>query len=126
MVLNCSICRKKSVTGLVSLRLECPSSEKLMKAREHLKYWRFVKEFHEVDERSIRVTVSIGKDLCPKKWKEYCELGMNLMNSAVKQYEGEFVSTMLEDVWFCPIVTSSTFIRPDADIEPLYNLFNNK
>jgi hypothetical protein len=81
-----------------------------MKAREHLKYWRFVKEFHEVDERSIRVTVSIGKDLCPKKWKEYCELGMNLMNSAVKQYEGEFVSTMLEDV-LAPILLRLLSVR---------------
>lgn len=122
---NCSICRKKSVTGLVHVTMVCPSRHALLSAREHLRFWSFVKEFHEESECRMSVTISVGKELCRKMWREYCEKAVEMMNLCLKQYDVRCEVSTKEVLDFDPIVDGSTFIRPDDFMESMYNLHNN-
>lgn len=126
MILNCSICRKKSVTGLMHVTMEGSSRQALVSAREHLKFWSFVKEFHEEGECKMCVTVFIGKGLCKKMWRVYCEKAIEMMNLCLKQYEVHCEVSTKEVLDFHPVVDGSTFIRPDDFMESMYNLINNK
>lgn len=126
MVLNCKFCRKKSVTGLVYIPLLGSSKQAIVSAREHLRFWSFVKEFHDDAECKMSVLIYVGKGLCKKKWRECCEKAVELMNLCLKQYDVHCEVSTKEVLDFNPIVDGSTFIRPDDFMESMYNLINNK
>ena len=126
MDIGCDICKKKSVSGLLCVIMQGTSRKAILSAREHLRFWSFVKEFHEVSECRMSVTIFIGKGLCKKMWKKYCEKSVEMMNLCVKQYDVHFETNTKEILNFIPQIDGTTFIRPDDFIEPMYNLLNNK
>jgi hypothetical protein len=74
----------------------------------------------------MRITVSIGKGLCKKMWKEYCEKAVEMMNLCLMQYKVQCYVSRNEVLDFSPIVNGTTFIRPDDFMDSMYNLLNNK
>lgn len=110
MDFECNICKKKSVSGLLCVTMQGTSREAVLSAREHLRFWSFVKEFHELSECRMSVTIFVGKGLCQKMWRKYCERSVEMMNLCVKQYDVHFDTNTKELLDFQPQIDGTTFI----------------
>lgn len=105
-------------SGMVFLTLSAPTAEMLNNAREHLRYWPYVKAFKPVDETHMNVLVFIGKGIPEKDWDYYVFRSCELMNQCVKQYLALFVITSGGSLlWLCRYHRNE-FLRPDNLLKP--------
>lgn len=120
--------RKHGGTGLAELTLYATSRKGLLDAREHLRYWPFVKEFREITPlgfpHALRVTIFIGRGLTHKQWLNYCRRGQELMTLCVKQHKAFFCGWSDELLHFAPHYTDSEYLRPDDLLQPMSNFIN--
>lgn len=114
----------KSGTGLAEFTLCAPTRRALMDAREHLRYWPFVKEFRDIDYLRIRVIVFVGHGYTRRQWQRYCQNGMELMTLCVKQHQAYFRNWSDELSHFEPNYNPSEFLRPENLLQPMSNFIN--
>lgn len=115
---------KCSGTGLAEITLCAPTRRALLDAREHLRYWPFVKEFRDLDNLRLRVTIFVGHGYTRKQWKHYCQSGMELMTLGVKQHRAYFRQWTDELSHFEPSYTPSEYLRPDNLLQPMSNFID--
>lgn len=115
---------RRSGTGLAEFTLCAPTRRALMDAREHLRYWPFVKEFRDEAYLRIRVTVFIGRGYTRKQWQRYSQRGMELMTLCVKQHQAYFREWSDELSHFDPKYTPSEYLRPDNLLQPMSNFID--
>ena len=115
---------RNSGTGLAEMTLSAPTRRALMDAREHLRYWPFVKEFREKDYLHLRVIIFIGKGYSRELWKGYCQRGMELMTLCVRQYKACLRGWTTELDHFEPQYTDTEYLRPDSLLQPMSNFID--
>lgn len=113
-----------SGTGLAEITLCAPTRRALLDAREHLRYWPFVKEFHDIDYLRLRVTIFVGRGYSRRQWQHYCQSGMELMTLCVKQYKAYFRQWSDELSFFEPSYNPTEFLRPDNLLQPMSNFID--
>ncbi|MCI7555910.1 MAG: uracil-DNA glycosylase family protein [Bacteroidales bacterium] len=115
---------RNSGTGLTEMTLCAPTRRALLDAREHLRYWPYVKEFREKDYLKLRVIIFIGKGYSRKQWNDYCQRAMELLTLCVMQYKACFKGWTAELDHFEPQYTDNEFLRPDNLLQPMSNFFD--
>lgn len=108
----------KRHSGMMLFLLTAPTAEMLREAREHLRYWPYVKAFKPVDVTHMNVLVLVGKGIADEMWDYYVTRSCELMNQCVRQYQAYFVMTS-----GCPLLWlhryhSDGFLRPDDLLKP--------
>ena len=83
----------KRQSGMMVFILSAPTAQQLKDAREHLRYWPYVKAFHPMDETHMKVLVFVGRGISEMKWNYYVTRSCELMNQCVRQYQALFVTT---------------------------------
>ncbi len=104
--------------GMVVFNLSAPTPQQLKDAREHLRYWPYVKAFRLVDETHMKVIVFIGRGIPDTRWGYYVKRSCDLMNQCVRQYQALFVMTNENEVPIIQQYHSNTFLRPDDLLKP--------
>ena len=108
----------KRHSGMVFFSLTAPTAEKLKDAREHLRYWPYVKAFKPVDAPHMKVLVFVGTGITDEKWKYYVTRSCELMNQCLRQYQAIFVMTSgCPALWFRQYHQNG-FLRPDNLLKP--------
>lgn len=108
----------KRHSGMMFFMLTSPTAEKLKDAREHLRYWPYVKAFKPLDETHMKVLIYIGRGITKEKWDYYVSRSCELMNQCLRQYQALFVMTS-----GCPALWQrqyhhNGFLRPDDLLKP--------
>ena len=108
----------KRYSGMVFFSLAAPSAEKLKDAREHLRYWPYVKAFKPVDATHMKVLVFVGKGITDERWDYYVARSCELMNQCLRQHQAYFVM-----ISGCPLLWlhryhSNGFLRPNDLLKP--------
>ena len=67
-------------SGMVVFVLSTPTAQQLKDAREHLRYWPYVKAFWPIDETHMRVLVFVGRGIPEAK----CKCQVSLVGIEVK------------------------------------------
>lgn len=115
---------RRSGTGLAEITLCAPTRRALLDAREHLRYWPFVKEIRDLDDLRLRVTIFVGRGYTRRQWKHYCQSGMELMTLCVKQHRAYFRQWTEELSHFEPRYSSTEYLRPDNLLQPMSNFID--
>lgn len=105
-------------SGMVFFMLTAPTAEKLKDAREHLRYWPYVKAFKPVDATHMEVLVFVGTGITDEKWKYYVTRSCELMNQCVRQYQAFFVMTRGCPALWLHQYHQNGFLRPDNLLKP--------
>ncbi len=108
----------KRYSGMMFFSLTAPTTEKLKDAREHLRYWPYVKAFKPVDETHMKVLVYIGRGIPKEKWDYYVSRSCELMNQCVRQYQAIFVMTSNYPTLWLRQYHHNGFLRPDDLLKP--------
>ena len=108
----------KRHSGMVFFMLTAPTAWKLKDAREHLRYWPYVKAFKPVDETHMKVLVYIGKGITKEKWDYYVTRSCELMNQCLRQYQAFFVMTNGCPALWLRQYHQNGFLRPDNLLKP--------
>ena len=108
----------KRHSGMVFFSLTAPTAEKLKDAREHLRYWSYVKAFKPVDETHMKVLVYIGRGITKEKWDYYVSRSCELMNQCLRQYQALFVMTSGSPILWLRQYHQNGFLRPDDLLKP--------
>jgi hypothetical protein len=103
---------------MVFFMLTAPTAWKLKDAREHLRYWPYVKAFKPVDETHMKVLVYIGKGITKEKWDYYVTRSCELMNQCLRQYQAFFVMTNGCPALWLRQYHQNGFLRPDNLLKP--------
>jgi len=111
-------------TGLIQLTLSAPTYTALMDAREHLRYWPYIKSCHPLTAKSLSVTILIGHTDCPKCWSHYCARAIELMSLCLRQYHATFSGSTDELTQFQIPLTGETYLRPNSLIKPFSNFID--
>ena len=104
--------------GMAIFSLTASSAEKLKDAREHLRYWPYVKAFKPVDETHMKVLVFVGKGITDEKWDYYVTRSCELMNQCVRQYQAYFVMSSGCPALWLRQYHQNYFLRPDNLLKP--------
>lgn len=117
-----SKCRKdfqvKPSTGLCEYLMVAPDAKACKQAREHLRYWPYVKEFHPVGCFPMLVVhVMIGQNLSEEKWNRTLERATKLMDDCLRQYKTLMIPVQ-EMKTFHPAYHDGQFLRPDDLVTP--------
>ena len=115
---------KQSGTGLAQFTLAAKTRKGLLDAREHLRYWPFVKAFREDDYLHLSVIIYIGRGYMRKQWHRYCRRAKELMTLCVKQHGAFFPEWSQELNHFEPHYTPSEYLRPDDLLQPMSNFID--
>lgn len=108
----------KRYSGMVFFSLAAPSAEKLRDAREHLRYWPYVKAFKPVDATHMKVLVFVGRGITNEEMDYYVTRSCELMNQCVRQYQALFVMTSgFPSLWLRQYHHNG-FLRPDNLLKP--------
>jgi len=105
-------------TGLAQITLCAPSPQALLAAREHLRYWPYVKSFRTTSATTLRATVFIGEGLSASRWSYYCRRSMEIMNLCLRQHKARFIVCSGPLPAFEPQIEPSLFLRPDDLLLP--------
>ena len=108
----------KRHSGMVLFMLTAPTAEKLNDAREHLRYWSYVKAIKPVDETHMKVLVFVGKGITDEKWDYYVTRSCELMNQCVRQYQAYFVMSSGCPALWLRQYHQNYFLRPDNLLKP--------
>lgn len=116
---------QKRQSGMVVFVLSTPTAQQLKDAREHLRYWPYVKAFRPMDETHMRVLVFVGRGIPEKKWNYYVTRSCELMNQCVRQYQALFVTTDdIKETTFQKYHHNG-FFRPDDLLRPFCNFIDD-
>ena len=108
----------KRQSGLVVFILSTPTAQQLRDAREHLRYWPYVKAFRPVNETHMKVSVFVGRGISESQWNYYVTRSCELMNQCVRQYQALFVMTNECPVFGLRQYHRNGFLRPDDLLKP--------
>ena len=108
----------KQRSGMVVFMLSTPTVQQLKDAREHLRYWPYVKAFRPVDETHIKVLVFVGRGISETRWNYYVTRSGELMNQCVRQYQALFVTTNECSASWLRQYHRNGFLRPDDLLKP--------
>ena len=115
----------KRQSGMVVFMLSAPTMQQLKDAREHLRYWSYVKAFRPVDETHMKVLVFVGRGIPETKWNFYVNRSCELMNQCVSQYQALFVTTDdIKETTFQKYHHNG-FLRPDDLLRPFCNFIDD-
>ena len=103
---------------MVVLVLSAPTVQQLKDAREHLRYWPYVKAFRPMDETHMKVLVFVGRGIPETKWNYYVTRSCELMNQCVRQYQALFVTTNDCPTFRLYQYHCKGFLRPDDLLKP--------
>jgi len=109
---------QKRQSGMVVFVLSTPTMQQLKDAREHLRYWPYVKAFWPVDETHMKVLVFVGRGIPETKWNYYVTRSSELMNQCVRQYQALFVTTNECPAFGLRQYHCNGFLRPDNLLKP--------
>ena len=104
-------------SGMVVFVLSTPTAQQLKDAREHLRYWPYVKAFRPMDKTHMKVLVFVGRGISETKWDYYVTRSCELMNQCVRQYHALFVTTN-ECAALLRKYHSNGFLRPNDLLKP--------
>lgn len=108
----------KRHSGMMFFMLTSPTAEKLKVAREHLRYWPYVKAFKPLDETHMKVLIYIGRGITKEKWDYYVSRSCELMNQCLRQYQALFVMTSGCPALWLRQYHHNGFLRPDDLLKP--------
>ena len=108
----------KRYSGMMLFLLTTPTAERLREAREHLRYWPYVKAFKPVDATHMNVMVFIGKGITDERWDYYVTRSCELMNQCIRQYQAYFVVTSSRHLLWLHRYHSNGFLRPNDLLKP--------
>lgn len=108
----------KRQSGMVVFMLSTPTAQQLKDAREHLRYWPYVKAFRPVDETHMKVLVLVGRGIPKTKWNYYVTRSCELTNQCVRQYQALFVTTNECPAFWLRLYHRNGFLRPDDLLKP--------
>ena len=108
----------KRQSGVVVFMLCAPTAQQMKDAREHLRYWPYVKAFRPVDETHMKVLVFVGRGISETKWNYYVPRSCELMNLCVRQYQALFVTTNERPAFYLRQYHRNGFLRPDDLLKP--------
>ena len=108
----------KRQSGMVVLVLSAPTVQQLKDAREHLRYWPYVKAFRPMDETHMKVLVFVGRGIPETKWNYYVTRSCELMNQCVRQYQALFAMTSECPAFWLRQYHCNGFLRPDDLLKP--------
>lgn len=114
----------KRHSGMMFFLLTVPTAEMLREAREHLRYWPYVKAFKPVDETRMKVLVFVGRGFPESKWNYYVSRSCELMNQCVRQYQALFVMTSGCPALWLRQYHQNGFLRPDNLLKPFCDFIN--
>ena len=98
--------------------LTAPTAEMLREAREHLRYWPYVKAYKPVDETHMNVLVFVGKGITDERWDYYVARSCELMNQCLRQYQAYFVMISDSPLLWLHRYHSNGFLRPNDLLKP--------
>lgn len=105
-------------SGMATFILSAPTTNQLKEAREHLRYWPYVKAFIPTDNTHIKVCIFIGRGITEKNWDYYEARSCELMNLCVQQYHASFVIAPEHPASWLKQYNSNGFLRPDDLLKP--------
>lgn len=108
----------KRQSGMMVFMLSAPTAQQLKDAREHLRYWPYVKAFRPVDETHMKVLVLVGRGITEANWDFYVTRSCELMNQCVSQEQALFVMANNTSVSFFHKYHQNGFLRPDDLLKP--------
>ena len=108
----------KRHSGMMLFLLAAPTAEMLKEAREHLRYWPYVKAFKPVDATHMNVLVFIGKGITDERWDYYVTRSCELMNQCLRQYQAFFVVRSGLHLFWLHRYHSNEFLRPNDLLKP--------
>ena len=108
----------KRQSGMVLFLLTAPTAEKLEDAREHLRYWPYVKAFRPLDKTHMKVLIFVGRGIPKSQWNYYVTRSSELMNHCVRQYQALFVTTNRSPSLWLRHYHCNGFLRPDDLLKP--------
>lgn len=103
---------------MVVLVLSAPNTQQLKNAREHLRYWSYVKAFWPIDETHMKVLVLVGRGIPKTKWNYYVSRSSELMNQCVRQYQALFITTNEYPALGLRLYHHNGFLRPNDLLKP--------
>ena len=109
---------QKRQSGMVVFVLSTPTAQQLKDAREHLRYWPYVKAFRPMDETHMKVLVFVGRGIPETKWNYYVTRSCELVNQCVRQYQALFVMTNECPAFLLRQYHRNGFLRPDDLLKP--------
>ncbi len=110
--------------GMVVFMLYAPTTSQLMDAREHLRYWPYVKAFYPVDSTHISVCVYVARNNQRSMWSYYVTRSSELMNLCVRQYQASFSLTCTRPSTGFRQYHPNGFLRPDDLLKPFSDFIN--
>lgn len=108
----------KRQSGMAVFILSAPTAQQMNDAREHLRYWPYVKAFRPVDETHMKVLVLVGRGIPETEWNYYVARSCELMNLCVRQYQALFVTTSECAAFWLRQYHRNGFLRPDDLLKP--------
>ena len=108
----------KRYSGMMLFLLTAPTAEMLREAREHLRYWPYVKAFKPVDDTHMNVLVFVGKGITDERWDYYVARSCELMNQCLRQYQAYFVMISGSPLLWLHRYHSNGFLRPNDLLKP--------
>lgn len=108
----------KRKSGMVVFVLSAPTAQQLKYAREHLRYWPYVKAFRPVDDTNMEVLVFVGREIPEIKWNYYVIRSCELMNLSVRQYHALFIISNNNNEYSFRKYHRNGFHRPDNLLKP--------
>lgn len=115
---------QKRQSGMVVFMLSTPTAQQLKDAREHLRYWPYVKAFRPMDETHMKVLVFVGRGIPETQWDYYVTRSSELMNQCIRQYQASFVMTNECSAFLLRQYHRNGFLRPDDLLKPFCNFID--
>lgn len=116
----------KRHSGMMFFMLTTSTAEMLREAREHLRYWPYVKAFKPMDETHMKVLVFVGRGIPETKWNYYVSRSCELMNQCVRQYHAFFVMTKGCRALWLRRYHHNGFLRPDDLLTPFCDFIDEQ
>lgn len=108
----------KRHSGMVFFMIKAPTAENLKDAREHLRYWPYVKAFQPIDETHLKVLVLVGRGIPETKWDYYVIRSCELMNQCLRQHQVFLMVSSGCPFLFVRHYHHNGFMRPDNLLKP--------
>ena len=105
-------------SGMLLLLLTAPTAPQLQGAREHLRYWPYVKAFKPFDETHMGVVIFLSKGTTATLWNYYATRSCELLTQCVKQYQAHFTLSSRHTSSFIKRYHPNGFLRPDNLLIP--------
>lgn len=111
-------------SGMIVCMLSTSTGQQLKDAREHLRYWPYVKAFRPVDDTHMKVLVFVGRGIPETQWNYYVTRSCELMSQCVRQYQAVFMMTNESPSFWRYLYHRNGFLRPDDLLKPFCNFID--